>query len=364
MAKAVCVEGRSRAEAGVVHRTRARARTRTRPKAIRTPASSIGDDSVLVVDTQATPIMAQDVINRIRSVTDKPIKHIVLSHYHAVRVLGASAYGAQNIIASRNTYDLIVERGQQDFDSELGRFPRLFEGVDSVPGLTWPNIVIDGKLTLHLGSVEVQIWHPGRGHTKGDTIVWLPKHKVLYSGDLVEFGATPYTGDAYHEDWPATLDKLLELKPERLVPGRGDALTSAAKSRDAIEGTRAFLADMYGSVKQARATGQVAFRLLQRNVRETRAKVRSLGDLRTLSAVRHHALLRRGGRVPRSAHLDGRARRSDVAFAAERARLNGAASHVERSSESGLSRTGAAPIRTRPRRAIIRSSLSVPARAG
>ncbi len=216
----------------------------------------IGDDSVLVVDTQATPIMAQDVIARIRSVTDKPIKHIVLSHYHAVRVLGASAYGAQNIIASRNTYDLIVERGQQDFDSELGRFPRLFDGVDSVPGLTWPNVVFDGKLTLHLGSVEVQIWHPGRGHTKGDTIVWLPKHKVLYSGDLVEFGATPYTGDAYHEDWPATLDRLLELKPERLVPGRGDALTSAAKSRDAIEGTRAFLADMYGSVKAGRASGK------------------------------------------------------------------------------------------------------------
>ena len=116
--------------------------------------------------------------------------------------------------------------------------------------------MFDGKLTLHLGSVEVQIWHPGRGHTKGDTIVWLPKHKVLFSGDLVEFGATPYTGDAYHEDWPATLDRLLELKPERLVPGRGDALTSAAKSRDAIEGTRAFLADMYGSVKAGRAKGK------------------------------------------------------------------------------------------------------------
>src|SRR6187401_3183565 len=107
----------------------------------------IGDDCVLVVDTQATPIMAQDVIAKIRTVTDKPIRHIVLSHYHAVRVLGASAYGAQNVIASRNTYDLIVERGQQDFDSELGRFPRLFQGVDSVPGLTWPNIVFDGRLT-------------------------------------------------------------------------------------------------------------------------------------------------------------------------------------------------------------------------
>src|SRR4029453_11363943 len=72
----------------------------------------IGDDCVLVADTQATPIMAADVIRRIREVTDKPIRHIVLTHYHAVRVLGASAYGAHNIIASRPTYELIVERGQ------------------------------------------------------------------------------------------------------------------------------------------------------------------------------------------------------------------------------------------------------------
>ena len=116
----------------------------------------VGDDSVLIVDTQATPAMAQDVINRIRGVTDKPIKHIVLSHYHAVRVLGASAYGAENVIASRNTYDLIIERGQEDFDSELGRFPRLFDGVDSVPGLTWPTVVFEEKLTLFLGNPRLE----------------------------------------------------------------------------------------------------------------------------------------------------------------------------------------------------------------
>ena len=71
----------------------------------------IGDDSVMVIDTQATPVMAKDVIRRIREVTDKPIRHVVLSHYHAVRVLGASAYGADQIIASQPTYDLIRERG-------------------------------------------------------------------------------------------------------------------------------------------------------------------------------------------------------------------------------------------------------------
>ncbi len=216
----------------------------------------VGDDAVLIVDAQATPQMAADVIARIREITDKPIKHIVLSHYHAVRVLGASAYGADNIIASRDTRDLIEERGQQDFESELGRFPRLFAGVDSVPGLTWPNIVFEHELTLYLGKTEVQILHPGRGHTKGDTVVWLPASRVLYSGDLVEFGATPYTGDAYHRDWPATLDALLALQPEKLVPGRGDALTSAATSRDAIEGTRAFLRAMFESVEAGKRAGK------------------------------------------------------------------------------------------------------------
>src|SRR5574337_704496 len=86
----------------------------------------VGDDAVMVIDTQATPVMAKDVIRRIREVTDKPIRYVVLSHYHAVRVLGASAYGAQHVIASHDTYDLIVERGEQDKASEIGRFPRLF----------------------------------------------------------------------------------------------------------------------------------------------------------------------------------------------------------------------------------------------
>src|SRR3954466_8682122 len=85
----------------------------------------IGDDAVLVADAQATPVMAQDVIRRIREVTDKPIKYVFLTHYHAVRVLGASGYGADHIIASQDTYDLIVERGEADMKSEIGRFPRL-----------------------------------------------------------------------------------------------------------------------------------------------------------------------------------------------------------------------------------------------
>ena len=94
----------------------------------------IGDDSVMVVDAQATPVMALEVIERVRKVTDKPIKYVLLSHYHAVRVLGASAYPDAEILASDSTRDLIVERGQQDKDSEIGLpGPPLGSRFDTVP---------------------------------------------------------------------------------------------------------------------------------------------------------------------------------------------------------------------------------------
>ncbi|MEO6928553.1 MAG: MBL fold metallo-hydrolase [Casimicrobiaceae bacterium] len=215
----------------------------------------IGDDAVMVIDTQATPVMAQDVIRRIRDVTDKPIRYVVLSHYHAVRVLGASAYAPQHVIASRDTYDLIVERGAQDMQSEIERFPRLFQAVESVPGLTWPTLVFERSMTLWLGKLRVDILQLGRGHTKGDTVVWLPQDKVLFSGDLVEYGATPYTGDAYLGDWPATLDAVAAMGADKLVPGRGASLKNAAEVKAGLEGTRAFITAMFDSVKRGAAAG-------------------------------------------------------------------------------------------------------------
>jgi glyoxylase-like metal-dependent hydrolase (beta-lactamase superfamily II) len=217
----------------------------------------IGDDAVLVADTQATPAMAGDVIRRIREVTDKPIKYVVLTHYHAVRVLGASAYQPQQIFASQDTYDLIVERGEADKASEIGRFPRLFRNVETVPaGLTWPTITFSGKLTLRLGKLEVQLLQLGRGHTKGDTVVWLPDERTLLSGDLVEFDATPYAGDAYFSDWPQTLDNIAALKPLALVPGRGPALKGEAQVQRGLEVTKAFVSDVYASVKAGAAAGK------------------------------------------------------------------------------------------------------------
>lgn len=218
----------------------------------------VGDEAVLIVDTTATPVMARDLIARIRAITDKPIRHVVLSHYHAVRVLGASAYkdeGCEQIIASRGTYELIAERGAQDMESEIGRFPRLFQAVESIPGLTWPTLVFEEKVTLFLGEVRVEIMHPGPGHTRGDTIVWLPEERVLFSGDLVEYGAAAYTGDAQLEEWPSTLEVLRALKAEKLVPGRGPALVTTEQVRAGLDYTRDFVTTLFESAKQSVAKG-------------------------------------------------------------------------------------------------------------
>jgi glyoxylase-like metal-dependent hydrolase (beta-lactamase superfamily II) len=217
----------------------------------------IGDDAVLVADTQATPAMAADVIRRIREVTEKPIKYVALTQYHAVRVLGASAYKPEQILASQDTYDLIVERGEADKASEIGRFPRLFQGVDTVPpGMTWPTMTFVGKMTLWLGKLEVQLLQLGRGHTKGDTVVWLPGEKTLLAGDLVEFDATPYAGDAYFKDWPQTLQNLAKLGAKALVPGRGPALIGEERVAAGLKVTGEFIADVRDSVAEGVAAGK------------------------------------------------------------------------------------------------------------
>ena len=211
----------------------------------------IGEQVVLVFDAQATPKLAGNVLAHIRQITELPVRYVVLSHYHAVRVLGAFAYTGAEIIASSATRKLIRERGLQDWESELRRFPRLFAGAESVPGLTYPSLFFEQSLQIDLGNRLVNIIHPGMGHTAGDTVVWLESEKILFAGDLVEYGAAPYCGDAYFEEWNKTLSELALLNPEVLVPGRGAALTSPAKAQSAIAMTRGFISRLYHYVQEA-----------------------------------------------------------------------------------------------------------------
>ena len=207
---------------------------------------------------------------------------------------------------------MIVERGQQDYKSELQRFPRLFQAAETIPGLTWPTLTFGDRLSLWLGKLQVDIIHAGRGHTKGDTIVWLPEERTLFSGDLVEYGATPYCGDAHYKDWPETLQKLRDLKAEALVPGRGDALMGEHAVEEGIAGTQQFLSELYKAVSASVESGEFAEAGLRQGDGHAAAALRQLGDLRALHAVRRQPRLRRGQGPRPSAHLDRRARHRDV----------------------------------------------------
>ena len=216
----------------------------------------VGDDGVMVIDAQATPVMARQVIDRVAEITDKPIKYVLLTHYHAVRVLGASAYAGAEILASEATRALIVERGKADMDSEIGRFPRLFRAVESIPGLTWPSVTFPDQMSVWLGRREVRIMHIGRGHTAGDVVAFVPDANVVFSGDLVEYHSACYCGDAHFTDWPATLDRLAEFSAKALLPGRGAALKTPKQVADGIALTEDFLTTLYGTVTESVGKGR------------------------------------------------------------------------------------------------------------
>ena len=215
----------------------------------------IGDESVMIVEAQATPRLAAKVIEKVREVTDKPISHLVLTHYHAVRVLGASAYGAQEIIMSDTARAMVVERGQEDWDSEFQRFPRLFQGHESIPGLTYPTTTFSDRTTVYLGKRRVDIMHLGRAHTAGDAVVHVPDQNVMFTGDIVEYHSACYCGDGHFSDWGDTLDNIAWYDVDAIAPGRGDALIGKEMVNAAIENTRDFVASTYRPVQRVAARG-------------------------------------------------------------------------------------------------------------
>jgi len=217
-----------------------------------------GDDFLVCFEAMATPAAAREWLAALRDHTDKPVRYLVLSHYHAVRVLGASAFGATAIVAHEQTAALIAERGRQDWESELGRMPRLFKEPESIPGLTWPTVTFANRMTIELGAGRGQLIleHCGRGHTAGDIVAWLPKQRILFAGDLVEAQAALYTGDAFHQEWVSTtLERVASFGARTLVGGRGFVPRDEAEVTAAIAQTRRFLQVMINETRRVRDAG-------------------------------------------------------------------------------------------------------------
>ena len=217
-----------------------------------------GEDFVVAIESRATPSASRDWLKILRRQTDKPIRYLILTHYHAVRVLGASAFNAEDIIMSNASRDLVEERGLQDWKSEFERMPRLAKGADEVPGLTRPTITFDSKYDIDLGGNRgrLELRFLGRGHTGGDIAVWHDKTRTLYAGDLVEAKAVLYTGDAYHFDWAGkTLDNVKAYRADNLIGGRGAVARGVTETDAAVEQTRKFLNGMIENVGRVHKAG-------------------------------------------------------------------------------------------------------------
>ena len=217
-----------------------------------------GEDFLVCFEAMATPVAARRWLARLREHTDKPVRYLVLSHYHAVRVLGASAFDAEVIVAHEKTRELVAERGQQDWASEFARMPRLCRAarLGARPHLAHAHVLrpAHDRPRRRPRRPRAAVLRP-RAHRGRHRRLAAPQ-KVLFAGDLVEAQAALYTGDAFHREWAsATLDTVAALGAEALVGGRG----AVSRGRDAVDAaiaqTRHFLDVMIREVGAVQARG-------------------------------------------------------------------------------------------------------------
>ncbi len=194
---------------------------------------------VVVIDSLGTPSLGQAMIKLIRSVTSKPIKYVIVTHYHADHIYGLQAFKAAGaeIWAHENgkaylVGDVLEKRLAQRRD-EL--YPWVDENTRVLPADKW----LTGDAELTLGGIHFQIRYVGPAHTSEDLAVYVPADRVLYSGDLVFKGRVPYVGDADSKAWLSSLDKLLAFHPAIMVPGHGEVSYEAARD---LAFTRDYLA--------------------------------------------------------------------------------------------------------------------------
>jgi len=184
-------------------------------------------EGVVVFDALASPPLAKKLISLIREITDQPISHVIVSHYHADHFYGLQEFKAlgATIWAHR-----LAEGQTRSEDAALRlqqRKEALFPWVDEKTRLLEADHFIGGDIDFVVGGVHFALRHVGPAHSAEDLAMMVKEDGVLYAGDLVFRGRVPFVGDADSRSWIAALDKLIALEPKVLVPGHGPA------SRDA-----------------------------------------------------------------------------------------------------------------------------------
>ncbi len=242
------------------------------------------DDSVLVVDTHSKPSAARELIAEIKKLTDKPVRYVVNTHFHWDHYQGNQAYPSSwpagvEIISSEMTRFNIEKRGIPRVKHEITTMPKEIEGLKAqlanatdekqkaeiqsnlaqaedylselkTMQFTLPTMTFDRSLIIRRKTRTVQILYLGRAHTDGDVFVYLPKEKILITGDSLH-GWTPFMGDSYPYEWIQTLDTAEKLDFDQSLGGHGGVM----RGKEKFELWKAYFGDLMEETAQVYADG-------------------------------------------------------------------------------------------------------------
>ncbi len=249
----------------------------------------VNDDDVVVVDSNVTPAAAEGLLATIRGITDKPISYLINTHYHfdhahgnqsfppEVLIVGheytreklapADALEDATFVSFKGLFRQNLESLEADYqvadaaadgaaladlEGQIELLSNHIEAMEEVVA-TPPEITLSKNMTLHRGSREIQLHFLGRGHTGGDVVVFLPKEKIAFTGDLLVPGPS-YMGDAFVDEWLETLDRLKELDFETIAPGHGMPFSD----RQQIDNVQAYMKDVWDKTVALRKEGASA----------------------------------------------------------------------------------------------------------
>jgi glyoxylase-like metal-dependent hydrolase (beta-lactamase superfamily II) len=212
----------------------------------------IGDDSVLVIDSLRVPSFARDLIQDVKTITDKPIGFVIDTHSHWDHSWGNEEFPDATIIGHKNCYaEMIDVEWNEEWRKKVVSSNDPWSEEGHLVNITPPNMTFETSMQLYFGGRELDLKYFGRAHTSGDIYIHLPKEKIVFTGDVAQDGGVPYLGDCYPADWPETDNQLASLPIEKFMSGHGPI-----GDHNALVEAKDFIHTLVDSVKHAIADGQ------------------------------------------------------------------------------------------------------------